>query len=55
VTRIERKTRRAARKVGYGLARAVGQSGSVAVRVERDVEKGARRLKHKAKRASKRV
>jgi hypothetical protein len=55
VTRIERKTRRAVRKVGHGVSRALDQSGGVAVRLERDVEKGARGLKHKAKRASRRA
>jgi hypothetical protein len=52
---IEQKTRRAARKVGHGLGRALDQGGGVAVRLERDVEKGARDLKHKAKRASRKV
>jgi hypothetical protein len=52
---MEQKARRAARKAGHELERALDYAGSRAVGLERDVEKGTRRLKHKAKIARKRV
>jgi hypothetical protein len=52
---MRQKTRRAARKSGHELERALDHAGSGAVVLERDVEKGARALKWKAKSASRKL
>jgi hypothetical protein len=52
---MEQKTKRAARKAGHELERALDQAGRGTVVLERDIEKGARALKWKAKRAGRKL